>query len=118
MRVFVNADSDIAHGSAAHNGHASAAPQPNAAAGQNGSYNIQPEAGSSPDADHGRPDRQAFHSRRVSWDDTLLETAAGGGSLDTGTLSCMFWYCRQNMQTLHIAALVLAGLTAFTVFFW
>ena len=91
-RVFVAADSDVANGAAAHNGYASSASQSNAAAfGQNGSH-IQPEAGSSPDADHTKLDRQASHSRRVSWDDTLLETAAGGGILDSGTTVLAFWY--------------------------
>ena len=40
--------------------------------------------GGSPTAHHSRRLPGGDHSRRVSWDDTILESAAGASGFDTG----------------------------------
>lgn len=81
------ADSDIGN-AAAYNSALSSSPVANASFVSDG---IAAETGSSPGSDHSKPGRHADHSRRVSWDDTVLGTAGGGGAIDPGAngLTCV-----------------------------
>lgn len=46
----------------------------------------QRETGSSPEADQSKLARRADHSRHISWDEAFLETPAGNGILDSGSI--------------------------------
>lgn len=74
------ADSDIGN-AAAYNSALSSSPVANPPFVSDG---VAAEAGSSPGSDHSKLGRHADHSRRVSWDDTVLGTAGGGGAIEPG----------------------------------
>ena len=87
IRSRYDADADRGNGAEAQNGHAAAGPQSAPGAySQHVPEGSQPEAGSSPDADQSKLVRRADHSRHISWDEAFLDTPAGNGILDSGSV--------------------------------
>lgn len=99
-RSHHDADADRGNGAEAQNGHVAAALQ--SASGvhsQHVAEGGQPEAGSSPEADQSKLGRRADHSRHISWDEAFLETPAGNGILDSGSVCSRVLPCITNLHT-------------------
>ncbi len=98
IRSWHDADADRGNGAEAQNGYAAAAPQSAPGAySQHVPEGSQPEAGSSPEADQSKLGRRADHSRHISWDEAFLETAAGNGMLDSGSVCSRVLPCFINL---------------------
>ncbi len=110
IRSQYDADTDRGNGAEAQNGYAAAAPQ--SAPGvysQHVPEGIQPEAGSSPEADQSKLARRADHSRHISWDAAFLETAAGNGMLDSGSGPQGFCLFHQSADPLDRSSQLACG---------